>query len=81
MTPGRSYYENTCWKAINQSIGRAIRHRADYATLLLVDKRYNRSNISSKLPVWLSNSFQQINSFSQAKDLIERFFSQRTNPK
>jgi chromosome transmission fidelity protein 1 len=69
---GRAYYENTCWKAINQSIGRAIRHRADYACLLLIDKRYTRTAIPSKLPHWLANSFYQMKTFSTACQSIEQ---------
>lgn len=69
---GRAYYENTCWKAINQSIGRAIRHRADYATLVLIDKRYGRTNISTKLPHWLAASFRQMQNFTDASSAIEK---------
>ncbi|UJR22839.1 hypothetical protein I4U23_025869 [Adineta vaga] len=75
---GRAYYENTCWKAINQSIGRAIRHRGDYACLLLIDKRYGKANIPSKLPQWLATSFRQMNNFNQAFNSIEQFFARRS---
>lgn len=34
---GNDYYENLCMKTLNQAIGRAIRHKQDYATIVLVD--------------------------------------------
>jgi len=50
----RQYYENLCMRAVNQSIGRSIRHADDYATILLVDNRYMRPEIASKLPKWIA---------------------------
>ncbi|KAF3313568.1 ATP-dependent DNA helicase chl1 [Orbilia oligospora] len=49
----QGYYENACMRAVNQSIGRAIRHRNDYAVILLLDKRFSRDNIWGKLPKWI----------------------------
>ncbi|KAF3908903.1 hypothetical protein AA313_de0207043 [Arthrobotrys entomopaga] len=49
----QEYYENACMRAVNQSIGRAIRHRNDYAVILLLDKRFGRDNIWGKLPKWI----------------------------
>ncbi|KAF3934696.1 hypothetical protein ABW20_dc0105426 [Dactylellina cionopaga] len=49
----QEYYENACMRAVNQSIGRAIRHRNDYAVILLLDKRFGRANIWGKLPKWI----------------------------
>lgn len=50
---GREFYENACMRAVNQSIGRAIRHRGDYAGILLLDRRYGTPRIESKLPAWI----------------------------
>jgi chromosome transmission fidelity protein 1 len=49
----RDFYENACMRAVNQSIGRAIRHRKDYAAIVLVDKRYAVERIRGKLPGWI----------------------------
>jgi chromosome transmission fidelity protein 1 len=42
-------------RAVNQSIGRAIRHANDYATILLVDRRYAGPKIKGKLPKWIGD--------------------------
>jgi len=50
---GREFYENTCMRAVNQSVGRAIRHRRDYAAIIMVDKRFGNESIKGKLPGWI----------------------------
>ncbi|BDD63249.1 ATP-dependent DNA helicase chl1 [Monascus purpureus] len=54
---GRDFYENACMRAVNQSIGRAIRHRNDYAAIIMIDKRYDTPRIQGKLPTWIRQSF------------------------
>ncbi|GAO15845.1 hypothetical protein UVI_02051730 [Ustilaginoidea virens] len=49
----RDFYENACMRAVNQSIGRAIRHRGDYAAIVLADGRYSTDRIQGKLPGWI----------------------------
>jgi Helicase C-terminal domain len=39
-SPGRQYYEDLCMKAVNQCVGRVIRHRSDWAAIVLADCRY-----------------------------------------
>lgn len=58
----KDYYENACMRAVNQSIGRAIRHRNDYAVIVLVDKRYATERIRGKLPGWIAEAVVQVDS-------------------
>jgi len=46
--------------------GRAIRHSRDYSSILLLDQRYLRSSITSKLPSWISRSLQSCDNFGPA---------------
>ncbi|XP_013417231.1 ATP-dependent DNA helicase DDX11 [Lingula anatina] len=72
---GQQHYENLCMKAVNQSIGRAIRHLADYATILLLDQRYQRPSVSSQLPDWIAKDLQKMDKFGSAYAAIRKFFS------
>ena len=50
---GREFSENACMRAVNQCIGRAVRHKGDYASVLLLDRRYGTPRIEGKLPAWI----------------------------
>jgi chromosome transmission fidelity protein 1 len=55
---GREYYENTAMRAVNQAIGRSIRHGGDYAVIALLDARYLQPRIRAKLPGWIADRLQ-----------------------
>jgi chromosome transmission fidelity protein 1 len=57
-TAGRRLCESMCMKAVNQSIGRAIRHSADYACVVLLDRRYLQDQLRAQLPGWILRSLQ-----------------------
>ena len=68
-------YQNLCMKAVNQSIGRAIRHKNDYATIWLVDSRYgNNPKVIQRLPGWIRKSFEPSLTFGQAFRKTSQFF-------
>ena len=52
----RIYAENVCMRSVNQAIGRVIRHKDDWASIILMDERYGQERIKSKLPVWIRES-------------------------
>jgi chromosome transmission fidelity protein 1 len=58
-TASRDFYENACMRAVNQSIGRAIRHKNDYASIVLIDRRFGTDRIRGKLPGWIRGGMVQ----------------------
>ncbi|PIA13365.1 DNA repair helicase [Coemansia reversa NRRL 1564] len=57
----RDLYESLCMRAVNQSIGRAIRHRSDYAAIVFLDVRYAEKRLASKLPAWITSGNKNTN--------------------
>ncbi|ESQ26999.1 hypothetical protein EUTSA_v10019547mg [Eutrema salsugineum] len=82
---GKEYYENLCMKAVNQSIGRAIRHVKDYAAILLVDARYSNdpaskrtSHPSSKLPKWIKDRLiYSTKGYGDVHRMLHQFFKHK----
>lgn len=76
----REYYENLCMKAVNQCIGRAIRHANDYSAVLLIDERYQQEHLRKKLPTWISSSLSVPVNFGAVQGSIVKFFRSKQNP-
>ncbi|KAG2145902.1 DNA repair helicase [Suillus clintonianus] len=70
-------YENMCMNAVNQSIGRAIRHRGDWASLVLIDRRFTSPAIRGKLPQWLRNDVAVCETFGQAMKHLGNFYREK----
>ncbi|KAI7865468.1 helicase C-terminal domain-containing protein [Spinellus fusiger] len=73
---GNEYYENLCMRGVNQSIGRAIRHKDDYSTIVLLDKRYSTAKIQGKLPSWIGDHSEHCEKFGKAVGKVGSFFRQ-----
>ncbi|KAM8980272.1 ATP-dependent DNA helicase DDX11 isoform X1 [Sarcophilus harrisii] len=78
--PGKSLMENLCMKAVNQSIGRAIRHRQDFASILLLDQRYSRPSILAKLPGWIRDQVEIKTAFGPAFATLRKFHREKSDP-
>lgn len=73
----REYLENACMRAVNQSVGRAIRHKGDFAAVFLLDGRYGREGIRGKLPGWIRESVVRGVEYADGLRAVERFFTSR----
>ncbi|KAF5308905.1 hypothetical protein FQR65_LT00605 [Abscondita terminalis] len=67
---GQQFYEALCMKSVNQCIGRAVRHKNDYACVLLLDVRYDRPTRKNSLPGWIKRSIRTC-TFNEGKSLIK----------
>ena len=74
---GNEYYENLCMKAVNQSIGRSIRHIKDYAVTILIDSRYQQKKIIDKLPEWIRTNLKSFPNYGKTHCEINNFFKEK----
>ncbi|KAJ5252447.1 hypothetical protein N7489_002857 [Penicillium chrysogenum] len=77
---GRDFYENSCMRAVNQCIGRAIRHVNDYAAIIMIDRRYESPRIQQKLPGWIRGSLVPAPPTRAAQMTVQRlskFFAEK----
>lgn len=81
---GRDFYENSCMRAVNQCIGRAIRHRNDYAAIVMIDRRYESDRIQRKLPAWIRQSLvtdANAKGMRSVQDDLKAFFREHDQKK
>lgn len=73
---GFDWYESEAFSAVNQAIGRSIRHDNDWAAIVLLDVRY-RSKIH-RLSRWATNELRIVASFDDFVLRLTKFVSQQT---
>lgn len=57
--------------------GRAIRHRGDWAALVLIDSRYASPRIRNKLPKWIESGTVVADGFGQAMKELGQFYREK----
>lgn len=70
------YLENICMRSVNQTLGRVIRHKNDWAAMVLLDGRYRQPRITQKLSGWIQECVVPIDGFGQAFASLARFYKQ-----
>ena len=74
LLPGQKWYDQQAFRALNQAVGRCLRHRYDHGAIMLVDERFGQ-NATQSLPKWLQGAMQKPNvSFEQQLASLSTFF-------
>jgi Rad3-related DNA helicase len=58
-------YSQSAIRAVNQALGRVIRHRNDFGAVLLADERFAYTSVQSQLSVWIRPHVQRHESFGK----------------
>lgn len=72
---GSQWYIESAIRAVNQAIGRAIRHKNDYAAILLFDDRYY--GWKTKLSKWIRPSIHNYNNWDDLLFELRNFYSMK----
>ncbi|XP_077168830.1 Fanconi anemia group J protein isoform X2 [Paroedura picta] len=75
LLPGSQWYEIQAYRALNQALGRCIRHKRDWGALILVDDRFRRNpnKYIAGLSKWIRQQIQHHEHFEHALGSLETF--------
>ncbi|XP_045480526.1 regulator of telomere elongation helicase 1 homolog [Harmonia axyridis] len=71
---GDKWYTLEACRAVNQAIGRVIRHKNDYGAILLLDERFKNPNIQSQLSLWLRERIKIVQNFGEITRDLRLFY-------
>ncbi|KXZ47102.1 hypothetical protein GPECTOR_38g339 [Gonium pectorale] len=71
---GEAWYTNTAMRAVNQAMGRVIRHRWDYGAILLADDRFRGASTQRNMSRWVREHVVVYDNFGRATASLTKFF-------
>ncbi|KAF7270392.1 hypothetical protein GWI33_016626 [Rhynchophorus ferrugineus] len=71
---GQDWYSLEASRAVNQAIGRVIRHKHDFGAILLLDMRFNNFKIKEQMSKWLRGHIKSVNKFGEVVRELTLFF-------
>lgn len=71
---GKEWYKQQASRAVNQAIGRVIRHRDDFGAIILCDTRFANADAVRQLPVWVRPHVNKYDTFGAAVKDVMMFF-------
>uniref|UniRef100_A0A9J7ZW56 Regulator of telomere elongation helicase 1 n=1 Tax=Cyprinus carpio carpio TaxID=630221 RepID=A0A9J7ZW56_CYPCA len=79
---GQEWYRQQASRAVNQAIGRVIRHREDYGAIFLCDHRFKGTEARNQLPSWVRPYVKIYDGFGTMVRDAAQFFrtAQKTRP-
>ncbi|KAL2538076.1 RAD3-like DNA-binding helicase protein [Forsythia ovata] len=74
LVNGNEWYCHQAFRALNQAIGRCIRHRFDYGAVVFLDERFRKDRNRTYISKWLRKSIRLYDSFEESLEGLKSFF-------
>lgn len=58
LLSGSAWYDMQAFRALNQAVGRCVRHRKDYGAIVLIDQRFRSTTVAKQLPGWVRGAMR-----------------------
>jgi len=71
---GNEWYTQQATRAVNQALGRVIRHKGDYGAVLLCDERFASQTNQKQISAWMRPHIKACGSFGELVGSLTRFF-------
>lgn len=71
---GQAWYRQQAFRAVNQAVGRVIRHKEDFGAIFLCDQRFRNADVRNQLPSWLRPYVRLYDSFGNLVRDASQFF-------
>ena len=71
---GNQWYAQQAWRALNQAVGRVIRHRLDYGAVVFLDHRFKQPSNVANLPKWMRSAVTTFASNAAALSDLRAFY-------
>ncbi|KAK3864798.1 hypothetical protein Pcinc_029539 [Petrolisthes cinctipes] len=76
---GQAWYQLEASRAVNQAIGRVIRHKDDFGAIILCDNRFAAGGFRQQLSAWVRPHVNVYNNFGPAIRDVINFFKNAKN--
>lgn len=74
VVSGSEWYTTQAVRAVNQAVGRAIRHRFDYGAIVLCEERFQSSHLHRQISKWIRPNLTICPNFGSAQSSLQSFF-------
>ncbi|KAJ2628162.1 hypothetical protein IW137_005471 [Coemansia sp. RSA 1287] len=74
---GSKWYDIQAFRAVNQALGRCLRHKDDWGAIIMLEARFVQNANIARLSKWVRGHMRAFGRFEDAKQYLDAFYDER----